>query len=161
GGAWGRGRWRAGGDLISSLGRGGGEWFFRPGTPGVGGGGDVPQRAQILPADIERFRQIGNPVSTIVAELLDFFMAYHKDEKWGFDGAPLHDPCTIAWLLKPEIFTTIERWVGVETEGKYTQGMTVVDYYHLTGNRPNTTLMLDVDREAFVDLLAQRLAFYA
>lgn len=57
--------------------------------------------------------------------------------------------------------TTIERWVGVETEGKYTQGMTVVDYYHLTGNRPNTTLMLDVDREAFVDLLAQRLAFYA
>ncbi|PLB97411.1 pyrimidine-specific ribonucleoside hydrolase RihA, partial [Klebsiella pneumoniae] len=122
---------------------------------------DVTHKAQILPADIERFRQIGNPVSTIVAELLDFFMAYHKDEKWGFDGAPLHDPCTIAWLLKPEIFTTIERWVGVETEGKYTQGMTVVDYYHLTGNRPNTTLMLDVDREAFVDLLAQRLAFYA
>ena len=39
--------------------------------------------------------------------------------------------------------------------------MTVVDYYHLTGNRHNTTLMLDVDREAFVDLLAQRLAFYA
>lgn len=69
--------------------------------------------------------------------------------------------CTIARLLKPEIFTTIERWVGVETEGKYTRGMTVVDYYHLTGNRPNTTLMLDVDREAFVDLLAQRLAFYA
>ncbi|MBX4303494.1 nucleoside hydrolase, partial [Mycobacterium tuberculosis] len=85
----------------------------------------------------------------------------HKDEQWRVDGAPLHDPCTIAWLLKPEIFTTIERWVGVETEGKYTLGMTVVVYYHLTGNRPNSTLMLDVDREAFVDLLAQRLAFYA
>ncbi|MDI5817528.1 hypothetical protein MJI46_34220, partial [Salmonella enterica subsp. enterica serovar Cerro] len=42
-------------------------------------------------------------ISTIVAELLDFFMEYHKDEKWGFVGAPLHDPCTIAWLLKPEI----------------------------------------------------------
>ena len=90
--------------------------------PVVMAGLDVTHQAQILPADIERFRQIGNPVSTIVAELLDFFMAYHKDEKWGFDGAPLHDPCTIAWLLKPEIFTTIERWVGVETEGKYTQG---------------------------------------
>lgn len=44
-------------------------------------------------------------------------MEYHKDEKWGFVGAPLHDPCTIAWLLKPEIFTTVERWVGVETQG--------------------------------------------
>ncbi|MFO5580920.1 hypothetical protein ACLBP2_03300, partial [Klebsiella pneumoniae] len=29
------------------------------------------------------------------------------------------------------------------------------------GNGPNPRLMLDVDREAFVDLLAQRLAFYA
>ncbi|MFO5699453.1 pyrimidine-specific ribonucleoside hydrolase RihA, partial [Klebsiella pneumoniae] len=35
------------------------------------------------------------------------------------------------------------------------------DNNHLSGNRPNTTLMLDVNREAFVDLLAQRLAFYA
>ncbi len=69
---------------------------FQSGIPVVMAGLDVTHKAQILPADIERFRQIGNPVSTIVAELLDFFMAYHKDEKWGFDGAPLHDPCTIA-----------------------------------------------------------------
>lgn len=78
-----------------------------------------------------------------------------------FVGAPLHDPCTIAWLLKPEIFTTVERWVGVETQGKYTQGMTVVDYYFLTGNKPNATVMLDVDRQAFVDLLAERLKYYS
>ena len=109
----------------------------------------------------ERFRAIGNPISTIVAELLDFFMEYHKDEKWGFIGAPLHDPCTIAWFLKPELFTTVERWVGVETQGKYTQGMTVVDYYFLSGNKPNATVMVDVDREGFVDLLAERLKFYA
>ncbi len=75
------------------------EMVFQSGIPVVMAGLDVTHKAQILPADIERFRQIGNPVSTIVAELLDFFMAYHKDEKWGFDGAPLHDPCTIAWLL--------------------------------------------------------------
>ncbi|WP_250190240.1 nucleoside hydrolase, partial [Escherichia coli] len=93
--------------------------------------------------------------------LLDFFLEYHKDEKWGFVGAPLHDPCTIAWLLKPELFTTVERWVGVETQGKYTQGMTVVDYYYLTGNKPNATVMVDVDRQGFVDLLADRLKFYA
>jgi pyrimidine-specific ribonucleoside hydrolase len=38
--------------------------------------------------------------------------------------------------------------------------MTVVDYYFLTGNTPNATVMMDVDRGAFVDLLAERLAFY-
>ena len=136
------------------------EIVFQSGIPVVMAGLDVTHRAQIHGLDIERFRQLGNPVATIVAELLDFFMEYHKDAKWGFTGAPLHDPCTIAWLLKPELFTSVERWVGVETQGKYTQGMTVVDYYFLTGNQPNTTVLLDVDREGFVDLLADRLAFY-
>ena len=59
------------------------------------------------------------------------------------------------------MFTTVERWVGVETQGKYTQGMTVVDNYFLTGNKPNAEVMIDIDRQRFVDLLAQRLAFYA
>ena len=136
------------------------EIVFQSGIPVVMAGLDVTHRAQIHGLDIERFRQLGNPVATIVAELLDFFMEYHKDAKWGFTGAPLHDPCTIAWLLKPELFTSVERWVGVETQRKYTQGMTVVDYYFLTGNQPNTTVLLDVDREGFVDLLAERLAFY-
>ena len=136
------------------------EIVFQSGIPVVMAGLDVTHRAQIHDMDIERFRQVGNPVATVVAGLLDFFMEYHKDAKWGFTGAPLHDPCTIAWLLKPELFTCAERWVGVETQGKYTQGMTVVDYYFLTGKQPNTTVLLDVDREGFVDLLAERLAFY-
>ncbi|MFP8399387.1 pyrimidine-specific ribonucleoside hydrolase RihA [Raoultella ornithinolytica] len=136
------------------------EIVFQSGIPVVMAGLDVTHRAQIHGLDIERFRQVGKPVATIVAELLDFFMEYHKDAKWGFTGAPLHDPCTIAWLLKPELFTSVERWVGVETQGKYTQGMTVVDYYFLTGKQPNTTVLLDIDRERFVDLLVERLAFY-
>ncbi|HDT6528656.1 TPA: pyrimidine-specific ribonucleoside hydrolase RihA [Raoultella ornithinolytica] len=136
------------------------EIVFQSGIPVVMAGLDVTHRAQIHGLDIERSRQVGNPVATIVAELLDFFMEYHKDAKWGFTGAPLHDPCTIAWLLKPELFTSVERWVGVETQGKYTQGMTVVDYYFLTGKQPNTTVLLDIDRERFVDLLVERLAFY-
>ena len=67
------------------------EMVFQSGIPVVMAGLDVTHRAQILPADIERFRQIGNPVSTIVAELLDFFMAYHKDES----GASTARRCTI------------------------------------------------------------------
>lgn len=138
------------------------EIVFQSGLPIVMAGLDVTHRAQIMSEDIERFRQLGNPVAGVVADLLDFFMEYHKQEKWGFQGAPLHDPCTIAWLIKPEIFTCVARWVGVETQGKYTQGMTVVDYYSLTANQPNTTVMMDVDRQAFVDLLVERIgAAYA
>jgi len=160
GGAMGLGNWTPAAEFNIYVDPEAAEIVFQSGIPVVMAGLDVTHRAQIMADDIERFRAINNPVARTVAELLDFFMEYHKTEKWGFQGAPLHDPCTIAWLLKPEIFTTARRWVGVETQGKYTQGMTVVDYYMLTGNEPNTDIMLDIDRQAFVDLLAERLAFY-
>ncbi|MFC3189889.1 pyrimidine-specific ribonucleoside hydrolase RihA [Pseudocitrobacter faecalis] len=160
GGAMGLGNWTPAAEFNIYVDPEAAEIVFQSGIPVVMAGLDVTHKAQIHIEDTERFRAINNPVSTIVAELLDFFFEYHKDEKWGFVGAPLHDPCTIAWLLKPELFTTVERWVGVETQGKYTQGMTLVDYYFLTGNQPNARVMVDVDRQGFVDLLAERLAFY-
>jgi len=160
GGAMGLGNWTPAAEFNIYVDPEAAEIVFQSGIPVVMAGLDVTHRAQIMADEIERFRAINNPVARTVAELLDFFMEYHKTEKWGFQGAPLHDPCTIAWLLKPEIFTTARRWVGVEMQGKYTQGMTVVDYFMLSGNEPNTDIMLDIDRQAFVDLLAERLAFY-
>ncbi|AMO81631.1 pyrimidine-specific ribonucleoside hydrolase RihA [Obesumbacterium proteus] len=156
GGAAGLGNWTPAAEFNIYVDPEAAEIVFQSGLPMVMAGLDVTHRAQIMSEDIERFRQLGNPVSAVVADLLDFFMEYHKQEKWGFQGAPLHDPCTIAWLIKPSMFTCVERWVGVETQGKYTQGMTVVDYYGLTNNAPNTTVMMDIDRQAFVDLLVER-----
>jgi pyrimidine-specific ribonucleoside hydrolase len=94
------------------------EIVFQSGIPVVMAGLDVTHKAQIHVEDIERFRhwQPGIHHRRRTARLL---YEYHKDEKWGFVGAPLHDPCTIAWLLKPEMFTTVERWVGVETREIY------------------------------------------
>lgn len=156
GGAAGLGNWTPAAEFNIYVDPEAAEIVFQSGLPIVMAGLDVTHRAQIMSEDIERFRQLGNPVAAVVADLLDFFMEYHKQEKWGFQGAPLHDPCTIAWLIQPSMFTCVERWVGVETQGKYTQGMTVVDYYGLTNNAPNTTVMMDIDRQAFVNLLVER-----
>ncbi|AWV44108.1 pyrimidine-specific ribonucleoside hydrolase RihA [Hafnia alvei] len=156
GGAAGLGNWTPAAEFNIYVDPEAAEIVFQSGLPIVMAGLDVTHRAQIMSEDIERFRQLDNPVAAVVADLLDFFMEYHKQEQWGFQGAPLHDPCTIAWLIKPSMFTCVERWVGVETQGKYTQGMTVVDYYSLTNNAPNTTVMMDIDRQAFVDLLVER-----
>lgn len=156
GGAAGLGNWTPAAEFNIYVDPEAAEIVFQSGLPIVMAGLDVTHRAQIMSEDIERFRQLGNPVAAVVADLLDFFMEYHKQEKWGFQGAPLHDPCTIAWLIQPSMFTCVERWVGVETQGKYAQGMTVVDYYGLTNNAPNTTVMMDIDRQAFVDLLVER-----
>ncbi|MFA3777975.1 pyrimidine-specific ribonucleoside hydrolase RihA [Yersinia sp. 1652 StPb PI] len=134
---------------------------FKSGIPITMAGLDVTHQAQVMDEDIDRIRQLNNPVADVVADLLDFFMLYHRQERWGFQGAPLHDPCTIAWLLAPELFTSIERWVGIETRGEYTQGMTVVDYYQLTDNVPNAEVLMGIDRKGFIDLLVERVARYS
>ncbi|TKB49810.1 pyrimidine-specific ribonucleoside hydrolase RihA [Ferrimonas sediminicola] len=136
------------------------DMVFKSGIPITMCGLEVTHQAQIMDEDIERIRAIDNPIALIVAELLDFFMIYHRDPKWGFTGAPLHDPCTIAWLVAPELFHSRECWVGVETRGEYTQGMTVVDYYQLSGKPANTTVVTGLNREGFVDLLAEKLKHY-
>ena len=136
------------------------DMVFKSRVPITMCGLDITHQAQIMDEDIERIRVIPNPVAKCVAELLDFFMIYHRDPKWGFDGAPLHDPCTIAWLLKPELFTSYDCWVGVETKGEYTQGMTVVDRYQLTNNPHNTQVLCKLDRQGFVDLIVECLEAY-
>ncbi|MGL4431134.1 MAG: pyrimidine-specific ribonucleoside hydrolase RihA [Plesiomonas shigelloides] len=137
------------------------EMVFSAGVPITMCGLDVTHAAQVMDEDIERIRAITNPIARTVAELLDFFMIYHRDPKWGFVGAPLHDPCTIAWLLRPELFTGIECHVSVETQGQYTVGMTVVDRYRLSPHEPNATVLLGVERQGFIDLLVEQLQAYS
>ncbi|MGY0155094.1 pyrimidine-specific ribonucleoside hydrolase RihA [Edwardsiella tarda] len=158
GGSAGAGNWTPAAEFNIYVDPEAAEMVFQSGVPIVMAGLDVTHRAQILDADIERLRGLGNRVARTVAELLDFFMRYHRQEKWGFQGAPLHDPCTIAWLLRPQMFTQHQCWVGVETAGQYSDGMTVVDRLGLNGLPANTTLLTDIDRQAFVDLLAERIA---
>ena len=114
----------------------------------------------MLPQDIERIRQINNPVAQAVAEMLDFYLPLYLSHPRGLPGAAMHDPCTIAWLLAPQLFDSIERWVGVETKGEYTLGMTVVDTFGQNGKPANVEVLTDIDREGFIDLLAERVARY-
>lgn len=160
GGAAGGGNWTPAAEFNIYVDPEAADIVFKSGIPITLCGLDVTHKAQIMDEDIERIRQIQNPVAQCVAELLDFFMIYHRDPKWGFTGAPLHDPCTIAWLLKPTLFSTEECWVGIETKGEYTAGMTVVDRYQLTANATNATVLFDIDRQGFVDLLVESLHFY-
>lgn len=118
---------------------------------------NVTHKAQIHKDEIASFGEIHNPVAETFKELLDFFEIYHEDPKWGFVGAPLHDPCTIAWLIDPSMFESKHMNVDVETQGELTKGETVCDYYELTGKPKNTDVLLNIQREKFIDLLRQSL----
>jgi pyrimidine-specific ribonucleoside hydrolase len=157
GGAAGAGNWTPAAEFNIYVDPEAADMVFKSGIPITMCGLDVTHEAQVMDEDIERVRAITNPVAQCVAGLLDFFMIYHRDPKWGFAGAPLHDPCTIAWLLAPELFHGVECRVDIETVGTHTTGMTVVDRYGLTGKPANALVLLGLDRPGFIDLLVTRL----
>lgn len=157
GGAAGAGNWTPAAEFNIYVDPEAADMVFKSGIPITMCGLDVTHEAQVMDEDIERVRAITNPVAQCVAGLLDFFMIYHRDPKWGFAGAPLHDPCTIAWLLAPELFHGVECRVDIETRGGHTVGMTVVDRYGLTGKPANALVLLGLDRLGFIDLLVTRL----
>lgn len=116
---------------------------------------DVTHGALTSRGWVERMRRTG-PVGTAVASWTDFFERYDR-EKYGAEGAPLHDPCTIAWLLAPELFSGRRINVEIETEGRHTLGMTVADWWGVSGRAPNALFLREVNAAGFFDLLAERI----
>ena len=106
GGAKGFGNWSPAAEFNIAVDPEAAKIVFNSGIPLVMAGLNVTHQAQILKADIEAIREIGNPVAVAMAELLDFYGIYYGQDKWGFDGIPVHDPVTITWLLHPEYFTS-------------------------------------------------------
>ena len=106
---------------------------------------------------LEAFAAIGNKVGKAVSELLSFSERFDL-EKYGGEGAPLHDPCVIAWLLKPDLFDGRRINVTVETASELTRGMTVADYWRITDRPKNVLYLRSADDEGFYRLLTERLA---
>lgn len=133
------------------------EITFRSGVPIVVMPLDVTHKALVTPARNDAFRALGTPVGTAVAEMTDFFERFDK-EKYGSEGAPLHDPCVTAYLIRPELFSGRHINVEIEVKSDLTRGMTVADWWAVTDRTPNAMFMGDIDADGFFALLTERLA---
>ena len=131
---------------------------FRSGVPVTMAGLDVTEQALVRPEDIERINSVGNDVARIVAGWLEFFYQFHQP--LGYEGAPVHDAVAIVAMVRPELLKMREMYVEVELQGDYTRGATVGDYYGLLGQKPNAKCIMDIDREAFIELLIESVASY-
>ncbi|MXX88038.1 MAG: nucleoside hydrolase [Boseongicola sp. SB0677_bin_26] len=118
---------------------------------------DVTHKALITADRVEAFRRMGTRAGKLVAAWTDFFERFDK-EKYGSEGAPLHDPCTIAYLLEPRLFSGRHINVEIETESELTRGMTVADWWRVTERPANATFMGDLDATGYFDLLSERIA---
>jgi purine nucleosidase len=130
---------------------------FRAGVPVVMMPLDVTHKALTTHARVDAFRALGTQVGDATAALLDFFERY-DEQKYGTDGGPLHDPCVIAYLLKPDLFKGRHCNVAIETASELTMGSTVIDWWGVTKRPKNALVMRDIDADGFFQLLTERLA---
>jgi purine nucleosidase len=118
---------------------------------------DVTHQCLTTRARVARLRAAGNRAAEVAAGWIDFFERF-DERKYGTDGGPLHDPTVIAWLLRPDLFTGRTVNVEVETASELTMGMTVVDWWGVTGRAANVHFIRRVDADGFFDLLTERIA---
>jgi len=118
---------------------------------------DVTHQVLTTQKRVDKIRNLDSSVGEGIAALIEFYERY-DEEKYHLDGAPLHDPCTVAYLLKPELFKLKNVNVEIETGGTFTRGTTVVDYWEVTDRIPNVQWAYEVDDEEFFDLLNQYLS---
>jgi purine nucleosidase len=116
---------------------------------------DVTHRVLSTPRHVAPIRALANRSGAAVADLL----TSAEDARGRFaDGPPLHDPCVIAYLLAPELFEGSMVNVAVETTSALTLGMTVVDWWGMSGRTPNARVLHGIDADGFYALLAERVA---
>lgn len=129
---------------------------FRAGVPLTVLPLDVTHKCLTSPARNRAFRDLGTPVGRAVADWTGFFERWDM-AKYGSEGAPLHDPCVIAYLLDPGLFTGRKINVEIEIASPLTLGMTVADWWGITGRPANALFMGDADADGYFALLTERI----
>lgn len=118
---------------------------------------DVTHQVLTTQKRMDRIMALGTPLAKASYEMLDFYRQYDQ-KKYGTDGGPLHDPCTVAWMIRPDLFAGRRCNVEVEVDSPLCVGQSVIDRWNVT-KRPINTLYMDrVDSDGFFDLLTERLA---
>ncbi len=115
---------------------------------------DLTHQALATPEVEEKIKAIGSECSEFVLGLFAFFRKAYKEAQ-GFEHPPVHDPCTVAYLIDPSIVTTQKVPLDVELRGELTLGMTVADFRAPAPEGCTTQVAVDLDHERFWNLVIQ------
>ena len=121
---------------------------------------DVTHKMIITPTRLKEIENCSEKVGPTVADLLTFFNSYDA-KKYGWEGAPLHDPCTIAWLIKPDIFEMKKMSVEVETNNGPAYGRTIADWFNVTNKNKNIYVATNGNSDEFFRLINNRLKLFS
>jgi Inosine-uridine nucleoside N-ribohydrolase len=113
---------------------------------------DLTHQALATPDVEKRLVDLDTGISRFVVGLFGYFRQSYRDAQ-GFDHPPVHDPCTIAYLIDPSVVTTRKVPLDVELRGELTVGMTVADFRAPAPEDCTTQVAVKLDRQRFWDLV--------
>ena len=111
-----------------------------------------PRQTELL----SRIAEVGTPLAMIVLQMLDFYGARYR-ASGSMNVPPVHDPCAVARVAQPDLVQCVDAFVAVETDGRWTSGMTVTDFRAGPGRPFNARVATKLDVEGFWDLVVDAL----
>ena len=133
---------------------------FTRGRPITMMGLDVTRKVLCYPEIVDRMEKIGNKASKLFADLMRFFCKTQK-EVFGWEGGPLHDPVTIAWLIDPSVVTLKQMHVDIDIRSVQSYGRTNCDFFGYGGQEPTANVAIDIDAAKFWDIVEAGLRRYS
>ena len=118
---------------------------------------DATHQVRATPARVSQAADLHTPSGQTFHALLNFC---HRTQLAlvGWDAPPLHDPCTIAFLLRPDLFETRPASIQVETASDLTRGHTAVELRISDRHPANARWVVAADGQGIFDLILDRLA---
>lgn len=116
---------------------------------------DVTHQVVTTPDRLAALEALGNPVGKAAAGMLRYY-GQPDVERHGLAAPPLHDPCVIAYLLRPDLFTGRPMHLAIETEGTLCLGRTVANGYLAPTAPANATVIETADAASIYALLTER-----
>jgi len=129
---------------------------LRCGRPTTLIGLDATLQYRATPERMDVLKNAGHRATSLTHEMLSHVNEVYG-ELYGTEGAAIHDPCTIGYLLAPDLFETRPARVDVSVEPGLTRGHTAVDIYLSGGKLRNVNWATAIDDEAMFNLMLERI----
>ena len=133
---------------------------FTSGRPITMVGLDVTRKALCYPSIVERMGKIDNKAAKLFVDLMGHFCKSQK-EVFGWEGGPLHDPITIAYLIDPSVITVKPMYCEIDIFSQQSLGRTNCDFFGYLKKEPNVNVAIAVDADKYWDIIEENIRKYS